>query len=792
MLNWSLRVRAGLVILLLLSSALFLGYKVSQGPVFEANFLALLPHQQQQGKLPAATLEAAQQQVSRHLGNQLVFLIGHHNLTTAQQGAHAFSQQLHQAPQIAKVNLQINAAQQSELAQFYFPKRSYLLSPSQQAAINGDLGQSTAQQALMKLYGPMAATNSQLLQRDPFFLFEGSLTQLLQAPSQGQLSQGYISFSHQDQHYVLVTAHTNGDHFSLQQQASLAEHISTALHNVAQQYGVSTLKSGVLFYSQAGANSAKSEISSIGLGSLIGIVLLILVCFRSVTPLLLTFTAIGSGCLVALATTVWVFGQIHLFTLVIGASLIGVSVDYAFHYLVEAHKPNPLQRIYRGITAGLCTSVIAYLTMAFAPFPGLQQLAVFASSGLIFSYLFVLGVFPLIKWHHRAPSLGQHQLHKLLTPVQALPQRAWFFFAIFLISLSAWQLTSNDDIRQLQQLPSELTAQEQQIKTITGQQIESYYLLVQGQDSEDLLALNHALSHQLEQLKQQNLLGSYQSISQWVPSLSQQQASQRVWQQLIQQQLHGYLAPLGMARDEIDTIQQALLQPSEPLDLTQWLASPVSAQFSWLALPKQNASLVILSGVQDKAGLQHLLDDFPQAQMVDQRAQLSDLFKQYRQLMTLLLMLAYAVIFLGLWGYYGRPVASKIMLAPVLAALTSLAVLAITGQAINLFHIIALILVLGIGIDYTLFFAAQQGQLVSRLQQQTQHLSSTPTVKPGVYPTHLAITLSAITTVLSFGLLALSQTYAIASFGMTVLIGIIAAYFFARIALSHDTKKSNL
>ncbi|XSZ47311.1 hypothetical protein ACP8HZ_00250 [Francisella noatunensis] len=49
--------------------------------------------------------------------------------------------------------------------------------------------------------------------------------------------------------------------------------------------------------------------------------------------------------------------------------------------------------------------------------------------------------------------------------------------------------------------------------------------------------------------------------------------------------------------------------------------------------------------------------------------------------------------------------------------------------------------------------------------------------------TMLALALSAITTILSFGLLALSNTPAIEYFGLTVLIGISVAFLLAPIAI---------
>jgi predicted exporter len=81
----------------------------------------------------------------------------------------------------------------------------------------------------------------------------------------------------------------------------------------------------------------------------------------------------------------------------------------------------------------------------------------------------------------------------------------------------------------------------------------------------------------------------------------------------------------------------------------------------------------------------------------------------------------------------------------------TLSSLGLLGSPFSLFHALALILVLGIGIDYSLFFA------------EAKHTST------GVM---MAIFMSATSTLLAFGLLAFSQTNAIHFFGLTLLLGI--------------------
>jgi predicted exporter len=78
--------------------------------------------------------------------------------------------------------------------------------------------------------------------------------------------------------------------------------------------------------------------------------------------------------------------------------------------------------------------------------------------------------------------------------------------------------------------------------------------------------------------------------------------------------------------------------------------------------------------------------------------------------------------------------------------------LGISGQALQLFHLLALMLLLGIGVDYGIFMQEPDSQ------------------KDGA--AWLAVGVSALSTLLSFGLLALSQTPALRAFGLILAIGI--------------------
>jgi predicted exporter len=110
---------------------------------------------------------------------------------------------------------------------------------------------------------------------------------------------------------------------------------------------------------------------------------------------------------------------------------------------------------------------------------------------------------------------------------------------------------------------------------------------------------------------------------------------------------------------------------------------------------------------------------------------------------------------------------------PVGAALLALSVFGLAGIPANLFNVLGLFMVLGLGIDYAVFLREVRRKGIA-----------------GRAATVLAITLSTIGTVLAYGLLAFSATPFIRTIGLTLLVGISATYLFALLAQSPDVPRS--
>jgi predicted exporter len=736
-----------------------------------SNVFELLPESDYDPLTAAATT-----QVDMELGTRLLFFIGHADRGVAKAAADGLAATMLEYPLIDSVTARIDESQYAAIAGFYYPYRRQILSDEQLHSLATDAA-GVEQRALANVFSLFGSGGASLA-TDPFFLFADSLQTLRPPDSVLNLDDGYLWAAREGRDYVFVMASIVSPTLSIAEQEQLAQHVNAAIESAgSQEPGLDFLKTGFSFYAHEATQSAKGEVSTIGVGSLIGLLLLVITTFRSLRPLTLIVISILAGCAIALAVTLSVFGFVHLFTLVFGASLIGVSVDYSFHYVAddafggEDWTPRQgLRNIFMGITLGLLTSILAYLALTVAPFPGLQQLAVFSSAGLIGAWLTLICVCGL--WRRRMALNDRSLVLRFAERFLGLWERSRprHRFGVIgalavLIVMGYPTIDIDDDISVLQAQPPELKRQEAAIQELLGVAQAGTFLLVSADTEEQLLQLEESVRGELDSLIVSGELSGYQAISRWVPSQARQQQSYSAYVELIDTRAPEYFDSLGV-REEIaaQTISE-LNREMSVLDVANWLEAPVSEQFRSLWVTTDNgeqASIVLLYGVQDVARLAGALADYPAITVVNKARELSGLFGQYRARVAQMLAAAYLVILFGLATRYGLRRAAILLVPPVFAGLAALIIISVLGETLNLFNFLAMILVLGIGIDFTLFIAEARHEYLS---------------------TMFAITLSALTTMLAFGLLSLSGTYAVHSFGLTVLIGIACAYLLSPLAI---------
>ncbi|MFP5306233.1 MAG: MMPL family transporter, partial [Gammaproteobacteria bacterium] len=534
--------------------------------------------------------------------------------------------------------------------------------------------------------------------------------------------------------------------------------------------------SGVVRHAIVNSQRAQHEIGLFGGLSLAGVIAVFAYCFRSLRPLLLVVCALGVGTLASISAVHGLFGQVHLLSLVFGSSLIGVSVDYAIHFFSDRFREpsgwsgeRALRHVGPAIVVGMSTTALGYLAFLVPPFPGLRQMAVFSVAGILAVGISVLLAFPLVAGRGGRPMpRGLRRGFSVLAGIRRpggkrLGLLAGAAAAVLIGGL--YQVNFIDDVRALQSPPPALAADEAYIRERIGGGIDTRFFLVEGADAEALLQREEALRQRLDVLVDGGGLAGYLALSSSVPSMARQRADRA----MLAQQVYGAQGPLVrlLARlgfgDEAAARLQAEFEAGaeQPLSLQDWLASPLSEPYRalWIGATERGvASVVALNGVTDVAALAAAAAAVDGVVLIDRVADISTVLKHYRRMALVGLGAALLAIAVLLTLRYGVRPALRQLIAPVGGGLLTLAVHGWLGIPANLFTVLGLLLVLGLGVDYGIFL--REGSAARPV-------------------TLLAISIAAVTTLLSFGMLSASVTPFIHSLGLAVLLGVASTWLLA-------------
>lgn len=752
-------------LLVVMGLMLALGYLILNSKL-NSSVLSLLPKEQTHD-VPTELINGFQDRLDK----QLVWLIkptDPHNLAPITW----WYQNLKQQSFIAQVNGLIDENFQQNWGTFTYQYRYQLLDAKTIERLKTGTQFSWIQS---QLYSPFSGVSAAELNHDPLLLTRSSQLNQLSDTHHLTIKNNWLAAQDaQGDIWYMIYAELNGSSFNM----NASHQMVTQLNLLAEQLktkwpDTQILKRGVLFYSDHASTEAKADITTIGSLSIIGIIILIITVFRSVRPVFLSLLSIFIGMICGLVAVLSIFGEIHIMTLVMSTSIIGITIDYSLHYLTERllhgnreSAMSSLKKLISTLFIALCTSFIAYLILLIAPFPGLKQLSVFAVFGLTGAFLTVVCWYPfLVKKLPVREQVGQHLLTFWLQLWQSsVMQWGMVIFALIFIAYGLIHLKVDDDISKLQTLPAELQQQEKQIVSITHQSNEQKWFIVFGDNAQQTLQRLENFIPQLEHAKQQGVFTQYQTIN--LPSIKKQQKNVA----LIQQNAPKILTSLQQLGINANTPN--IVQPIDVITPEQWQQSVISQgrKLLWLSLKDgKSATLIPISGIEQLTELKALSKPDQGIYWLDRRSEFNTMFTHYRihlsQLMTgAVLFICLCFIFYNI--KQGLKFALKSTLPTLLSIGIALSVHGIIGQTINLFSMLALILVIGIGIDYSLFLSNDKSQTQSAL---------------------LAVILAALTTLLSFGLLIISHTSAIMGFGLVLTSGIFGAFLFAPLVIRNKT-----
>ncbi len=557
--------------------------------------------------------------------------------------------------------------------------------------------------------------------------------------------------------------------FDFHAQRTLQSTIRQAFSQLARTAGagLKLTMTGVPVFAVAAQSRIQADVNRVTLISSLGVMAVFILLFRTLKSLLGTFLVLAFAFATGTLATQMSFGYVHGLTLALGATLIGVCVDYPIHVMAhwrgrQTDAEAVAKQLWPALLMGGGTTVVGYLALAATGYPGFRQIAVFASAGIISA---------LLMTRYGLPSfLGKSRNQKPLT-VPGLT--AWLGLcrryplglktAVLILLAGALvaipRLQWLDDLERLTAIDPRLKQQDRAIRARLGGIEPGRAVLIEGRDLETALVRAEAATRVLRRLKQQKVLTDFHGVYPLLVSRTLQENNARVYRHQLTPALAEYwrwiLSEQGLAADVLGN-----LAPSNKswLDNEATLRSE-AAEFlvgQW-EKTRDGVQLAFWLGPHQPQAVREALADLPGVSYFSQRAQINALAEAYRRRAVIALSCGLGVIFAGLWWRYRNPLTAARVLMPALTGMVFiLAAFALLKQPVSFFHLIAALLAIAICVDYGIFFTERRGG--------------------GLNATYHAMGASMLTTLAAFAALGLAQMPLLKMLALAVGCGVIAGF----------------
>ncbi len=624
---------------------------------------------------------------------------------------------------------------------------------------------------LSELASGVALLDRQSLPADPTACYRQFLHSLIPRQAPSRQHGVWLSPDSRDALLVVVTSAMASD---LNAQRRAVERIQDAFAALSQGDALTLELAGPGYFAVGSETRIKTETQALSVAATLAVTVILVLAFRSAALVLLGMLPLLSGVMVGAALVSLLYGEVQGIALALGITLLGVALDYPVHVFTHLPGNNPKRtaRVWRALMLGMLTSVIGYGALAWTSFDGLSQLGIFAAAGL-----------------STAALTSRYLLPALMPAGYRLPERRW------LASLSAtlpqwtprvgiWLLLGSlaglgltlmmqgspweSDIRRLSTVPKAEIDKDRLIRAqLSAPDVARLLYAVSDTETDVLERLETALPD-LMALQEQGLIDGFNSIARWLPSPREQEARRASLperSQLIERlSVANADLPFRLERFApfLDAVEDSrTLAPLQVAELANGLIAVPAAMLlqrledRWLGLVPLSgvdgaASEVALQDLAEHHGLHYLDLGRGAAELMD------GFFSETLGKLVITAILIALVLAIALRS--SRRLGRALLPIGITLVMTFMLVLIVQGAA-NLFHLVSLLLVAGLAIDYSLF--------LNRAFEDDADRRCTL----------FSVSLCAASSFAMFALLALSAIPALQAIGFTVAAGILLAYF---------------
>nr|WP_242468715.1 MMPL family transporter [Rhodovibrio salinarum] len=600
---------------------------------------------------------------------------------------------------------------------------------------------------------------------------------------------------------AVLVALSEREGFDVAQQRAVVAALDDAKAAVEAEHGPIHLTTAgppvITVKGRAAVNAETGRLLALSL-PVVGAVLLL--AFSRLSVVLAAAVPLIAGFGAGAAAVAGVFGSVHVTTLGFGATLVGVTVDYPLHLFAHTRpRYGPwatARRIWPALRLGVATTAIGFVPLVFSSFPGVAQLGLFTLVALVVAALVTRYALPwtaqpielpparrvwdwIAPWHHKSARLRWPALVLALACLALMSAKGD----------ALWEA----DLRALSPTPQELKATDKALRADLAATNPRFLVAIQGGDAQQVLERGEALLPTLRSLREAGVLAGFDTLARYLPSRDRQTErlaalpAREVLEDRLAQATDGLPFEPGTFDpfvDDLTTAKQA--GPVLPGDLQH---TALRSRVANLLVDTQDGArgFAFIRGLRDPARLEQALakTQVPGVRLLDLKAETEDLLRGYRT--ETLTWIGFGGLLAALALWIGLRRARPVVLvsgAVVVSVLVTAGVLVAAGTSITVFHLLGLMVVAGLGLDYAIFLreAAESERPGDAEKGEEGDIHGRDARR--------SVVICAITSTAVFAILAGAEFPMLAQLGTTVAVGAALSLLFGLIFTGRDGRRA--
>lgn len=692
---------------------------------------------------------------------------------------------------VREVRIRSNDSLYSELSGYFLDNLPLFLDSSDyetvEARISSQGVRQAMQQDLRSLLSPAGFFLRERILKDPLGL--ASLAEVkardMLLDESYRLYNGFVFSA--DLRYLMVFITPSNPSTESKVNTRFLDGVDALVTELSREYGgrITADYFGSLAVSVSNARQIKRDIA---LTVSLAFLLLVFFIYRFLRKKFVSLAIFLPGVLGALAgisIIALVKGEVSAISLGFGAVLLGISIDFALHYLNHLKSTGDPAAVLRDISSPVMISSLstggAFFSLFLVRSEAINDLGLFAGLSIIASALMTLVIFPHLPFRYSRQMMNDRHRQDWLERLAGWrpDKNKWIVLAALALTIiflfTSRRLDFERDMNRMSYVSKRLQAAEATLDRISNYTLRSVYVISTGSSLDSALESSARLHPEISMLVKAGTVKKVLSADRLILPVSRQQENIERWKRFwtgaridsLVMRIDAEGEKLGFkpgAFNEFFSMLDEDFHTVPPEDLSGSLRTLTGP---YLHSDRDMASVTTILKVrnEDKPMIYDKLGSKEHTLVFDKQFLTDKLVSILREDFSNLVYFSLVIVFLILLLSFGRIELAMLTFIPIfLGWIWTLGVMGLLGIKLTIFNIIITSFVFGMGDDYGIFL------MEGMLQEYKYGREKLRSYK-------VSILLSAITTIIGTGVLIFARHPALKSIAISAIVGISAVWF---------------